>query len=102
MYVADMDFRSPEPVIQALLKRVEHGVFGYEAPSAELSNLVCRRMEREFDWHVTPDQVVFLPGVVSGLNLMCRAFGKPGDSVVMLTPVYPPFLSAPVNQFMTA
>ena len=102
MFVADMDFRSPEPVIQALLKRVEHGVFGYEWPSDDLANIVCQRMQSEYHWRVTPEQVIFLPGLVSGLNLICRAIGKPGDSAVMLTPVYPPFLSAPVNQFMTA
>jgi cystathionine beta-lyase len=102
MFVADMDFKSPQPVINALLKRVEHGVFGYEWPSDELANIICERMRRQYQWHVTPQQVVFLPGLVSGLNLMCRAIGKPVDSAVLLTPAYPPFLSAPVNQGMTA
>ena len=102
MFVADMDFRSPQPVVQALLKRVEHGVFGYEWPSDDLGKLICQRMEREYHWRVTPEQIMFLPGLVAGLNLICRAVGKQGDTAVMLTPVYPPFLSAPVNQFMTA
>ena len=102
MWVADMDFRSPEPIVKALRERVEHGVFGYGASSEELVEVLCQRMQRMYRWQVTPEQIVFIPGVVSGLNVACRAFGKPGDTALMLTPIYPPFLTAPGNHGMDA
>lgn len=98
MWVADMDFVSPAPVIRAMHERVEHGVFGYGTPSQELANLICERMYTLHRWQVTPDQIVFLPGLVSGLNVISRTTDQPGDGVLVQTPVYPPFLSTPTNQ----
>jgi cystathionine beta-lyase len=98
MWVADMDFPSPEPVVRALRERAEHGMFGYASPPAELVPLICRRMAELYSWEVTPEQVMFLPGLVSAINVLCRATGEPGDHVVTLTPAYMPFLSAPGNQ----
>jgi len=97
MWVADMDFVSPRAVIQALREKVEHGIFGYELPSPELIAVVCERMERLYGWVVAPEQVITLPGLVTGINVVCRAIGGPGDGVLMQTPAYPPFLSAPKN-----
>jgi cystathionine beta-lyase len=57
-------------------------------------------MERLYQWQVEPDELVFLPGVVVGFNLACHAFTSPGDNVLVQTPVYPPFLSAPGNAGM--
>ncbi|MCS7055653.1 MAG: PatB family C-S lyase [Thermoflexales bacterium] len=101
MWVADMDFRSPEPVRRALAERVAEGTFGYEFPTADLAQAICAWLQRRYGWRVEPDEIVFLPGLVSGLNLVCRAFGRVGDAAVVLTPVYFPFLSAPVNHGMT-
>ncbi|MCL4297179.1 MAG: pyridoxal phosphate-dependent aminotransferase [Anaerolineae bacterium] len=98
LWVADMDFAAPEPVIQALHERVAHGIFGYGKPSPELLHIICERMQRLYNWTVTPDQLVFLPGLVTGLNVVCRAIGKVGDGVLVQPPVYPPFLKAPLNQ----
>ena len=95
MWVADMDFASPEPVLQALQTRVAHGFFGYPAHAHQLAEVICERMARLYNWLVTPEQISFLPSLVSGINLVCRAVGAPGDSVLTLTPAYPPFLSAP-------
>lgn len=98
MWVADMDFRSPEPVLQALRERVEHGIFGYESDHpAVLAELIAGRMSALYDWHISPQDVVFIPGVICGFNLACQAAGKPGDGVVIQTPVYPPFFSAAKN-----
>ena len=97
MWVADMDFQSPEPILRALHTHVEHGVFGYGLPQKKLSETICARMARLYDWQVTPEEIVFLPGLVSGVNVMCRAFGEPGSGVLVQTPIYPPFLSAPAN-----
>jgi len=95
MWVADMDFRSPEPVIRALHERVEHGVFGYPTPPPELFEVIVERLERLYGWKVSPDALYFLPGVVTGLNLACHAFGSPGEGALIQTPVYGPFLYAP-------
>ncbi len=95
MWVADMDIRSPEPVIEALRQRVEHGVFGYSLPPAELTETICERMQRLYEWTVTPDQVIYFPGVVSAINVACRALASPGDGVLVQPPVYHPFLTAP-------
>lgn len=98
LWVADMDFCAPPAVVAALHERVEHGVFGYTVPPAALTEAVISRLERDYGWRIEPDWLVWLPGLVTGLNVACRAVGKPGDSVLTATPVYPPFLSAPRYQ----
>jgi len=95
LWVADMDFRSPPAVIEALRRRVGHGVFGYSAPPAGLSETILEMLQREFGWPVRAEWLVWLPGLVCGLNVACRSVGEPGDGVAAFTPVYPPFLSAP-------
>lgn len=98
LWVADMDFAAPEPVLEALHDRVRHGVFGYGAPPTKLTKVLCARMAELYRWTVEPEQIVYLPGLVSGLNIVCRAIGEPGDEVLVQTPVYPPFLTAPGQQ----
>jgi len=98
MWVADMDFPPPPPILAALHARVEIGDFGYELPSPALGERICERLHRRYNWNVTPDQIVYIPSLVTGLNAVCRAIGEPGDGVLVQTPVYPPFLTAPVNQ----
>ncbi|MDK9716315.1 MAG: pyridoxal phosphate-dependent aminotransferase [Trichlorobacter sp.] len=95
LWVADMDFRSPPAVLEALHQRVEHGVFGYSSPPQELLDVVLAMLQREYRWEVQPEWLVWLPGLVCGLNVACRAVGTPGDAVATFTPVYPPFLTAP-------
>lgn len=92
LWVADMDFPAPPAVLAALRARIEHGVFGYGAPSPALTESVLAHLEREYGWQVEPDWLVWLPGLVTGLNVACRAVV--GD-VLTTTPVYPPFFSAP-------
>ena len=98
MWVADMDFASPQPIIDALQQRVTRGLFGYGLSSMQLSELLCERMAERYDWQVTADQIFYLPGLVCGLNVVCRAIGELGDGVLVQTPIYPPFLAAPGNQ----
>lgn len=95
LWVADMDFRSPPAVIEALHERIEHGIFGYGNPSRELLEVVIKHVHENHDWVLRPEWIVWLPGLVTGLNLACRAVGAQGDSVLTIMPVYPPFLSAP-------
>jgi len=91
MWVADMDFAAPEPVIAALRARVEHGVFGYEAHPLALVEAIIARLQQLYGWTVAPEAIVFLPGVVTAFNLAAQAFLEPGDGLLIQTPVYPPF-----------
>ncbi len=95
LWVADTDFRSPEAVVQALRDRAGHGVFGYGNPPVGLVDTVVGTCAAEWGWAVEPEWLVWLPGLVSGINVTCRAIGQMGDGVAALTPVYPPFLKAP-------
>lgn len=91
LWVADMDFTSPEPVIDALRRRVEHGVYGYGMEPPELRAVVQARLQTKYGWHVDPEEMLFLPGVIVGFNLVSSAFGTVEDGVLIQTPVYPPF-----------
>ena len=95
LWVADMDFRSPPAVISDLKKRIDHGVFGYAIAPDELNEVVMTMLESKYAWKVQSEWLVWLPGLVSGLNVACRAVGEAGDDVMTAVPVYPPFLSAP-------
>ncbi|MEJ2038565.1 MAG: PatB family C-S lyase [Desulfosarcinaceae bacterium] len=95
MWVADMDFLSPPEVIQALQQRVGHGVFGYAQPPEVLSGLIVDHLAQTYRWAIQPQWIVWLPGLVTGINVACRSVGSPGDAVVTHVPVYPPFLTAP-------
>jgi cystathionine beta-lyase len=101
MWVADMDFASPPAITEALQRRVQHGVFGYGMDSKPFKQTLVDRMARLYGWAIQPDDIVLLPGLVSGLNIVSRAVGAPGDGVLINTPVYGPFLTAPVNQQRT-
>jgi cystathionine beta-lyase len=94
LWVADMDFPAPEPVIQALRQRVEHGIYGYTREPKELRQVIVERMAGHYNWQIQPEWIVFLPGVVVGFNLCCHAFASPHKGVLVQTPVYPPILEA--------
>ena len=95
LWVADMDFRSPPAVIEALHERVSHGIFGYTHAPEGLKEAVIEALGFEFGWQVKKEWLTWLPGLVTGLNVSCRAVGEQDDEVITFTPVYPPFMSAP-------
>lgn len=99
LWVADMDFRAPEAVVEALEQRIRHGIFGYTHPPEALLDTVVSMLESEFGWIVEKEAIVWLPGLVTGLNLACRTAG--GKNIVTAVPIYPPFLSAPLHSGMT-
>lgn len=96
LWVADMDFVAPAPVLEALHQAVDHGIFGYAVPTRELAETVAERMQRLYGWQVTPDMVVATPGIVSAFAAAARAFCQPGQGILVQPPVYPPFLSVHV------
>ncbi|MBU0544545.1 MAG: PatB family C-S lyase [Proteobacteria bacterium] len=97
LWVADMDFLSPPAVRDALVRRIGHGVFGYTLPPQELNEIIISLMENEYGWKIEKEWIVWLPGLVTGINLVCRAVGKDADDVMTAIPVYPPFLTGPGN-----
>lgn len=102
LWVADMDFAAPEPVLEALRARIGQGVLGYtdlagapDTGAAGLREAIVERLGARYGWQVEPGDIVFIPGVVTGLNLACHALGGPGDEALVQVPVYTPFLHAP-------
>ncbi|MFN2135862.1 MAG: MalY/PatB family protein [Candidatus Promineifilaceae bacterium] len=94
LWVADMDFRSPPEVIEALVERAAHGVYGYSTPADCYYEAVQDWMVRRYNREVQRDWIVITPGVVAALKMMIQAYTQPGDKVIIQTPVYHPFHSA--------
>ncbi|MDR0380078.1 MAG: PatB family C-S lyase [Candidatus Accumulibacter sp.] len=92
LWVADMDFAVPPAIVSALERRIAHRIFGYGKPRKSLVDATLGYLQRRYDWQVQAEWLVWLPGLVTGLNVACRAVD--GD-VLTAIPVYPPFLSAP-------
>ncbi|MBY6209862.1 MULTISPECIES: MalY/PatB family protein [Halomonas] len=92
LWVADMDFRSPPAVIDALSERVGHGVYGYGKVPESLEQALVDWSREHYGWEISPRWQHWLPGVVPALHLASLAFTEPGDGVLTITPIYPPFL----------
>ena len=97
LWVADMDFTSPPAITAALQARVAHGIYGYARPVQSTTDTIVAALASRYGWKIDPAWIVWLPGLVVGLNVTAQAFADPGDEVLTLTPVYPPFMSAPKN-----
>ena len=93
LWVADMDFRAPEPVLEALRRAVDHGIFGYSEVKSDYYEAVSKWFQEYFNWETQPDWLVKTPGVVFALAMAVRALTQPGDSVLLQPPVYYPFFS---------
>lgn len=95
MWVADMDFRSPEFVMEAIRKRCEHEVLGYTMPSNNYWQAVTAWLQKHYEIKATKDELHFIPGIVAGIAYTLLCLTQPGDRVLVTTPVYPPFLNLP-------
>lgn len=91
MWVADMDFKSADEIIEALKKRAEHGVFGYTWEQDSFYDSIIKWVKRRHNWNIKKEWILFTPGVVMGLNLGVRELVKEGEKVLIQSPVYPPF-----------
>ncbi len=94
MWVADMDFPVAEPITEAIVKRSQHPIYGYETESDSVKQAVVDRLYEKFNWRVEKQWLVFSTGVVHALHMIIMAFTKPGDGVILQPPVYYPFFSA--------
>jgi cysteine-S-conjugate beta-lyase len=97
MPVADMDFPIAPPILEALRTRLEHPFLGYGAITEEIQAVFSARLEKRYGWKVPPESILPIPGVIPGFNMALRGFTKPGDSIVLQTPAYPPILKANEN-----
>jgi cystathionine beta-lyase len=97
LWVADMDFPAPEPILAALRSKVEHGILGYETPSRQLRETVAARLERLYHWQVAPESIFATPGVVAGFTAAAHAVCTPGQGLLIQPPVYPPFVKLNVS-----
>jgi cystathionine beta-lyase len=92
MWVADTDFRSPQPVIDALHEAIEHGVFGYPAgPTDSYVEAVINWQKKRFDWEIEKEWIMQSSGIITALKTAVQAFSAPGDTVLIQPPVYSHF-----------
>jgi len=94
MWVADMDFKTPEFIVSALKDRLDHQIYGYTYRPKEYYNSIIGWHEKRHNWKIEKGWISFTPGVVPALNICTLAFTKPGDSIIVQPPVYFPFFSA--------
>ncbi len=91
LWVADMDFQAPDPVLKALRERVEHGVFGYSYRPKDYDKAILHWEEERHAWSPDPNALFYVPGVMTGIAKAVQTFSQPGDRVVIQPPVYHPF-----------
>ena len=91
LWVADMDFKSPPAITRALMKRVEHGVFGYTVQSEDYFNSIINWLNKRYNWIVSKEDINYLPGVVKGFSIAIEVFTEVGDNIIIQPPVYHPF-----------
>jgi cystathionine beta-lyase len=94
LWVADMDFKTPDFIMNAILKRCEHEILAYSVKPEGFYQSAIAWLHKRFNWKVKDDDIYFTPGVVSALNFAVLGFTNPGDKVIIQTPVYFPFFTA--------
>ncbi len=92
MWVADMDFESPKPVTDAIIKRAEHGLFGYTFKSSSYYESIINWFNKRHNWEINKDWINYSPGVVPALSFITLSFSQPGDKIIVQSPVYRRFL----------
>ena len=91
MWIADTDFKCPKPVIDAMVKRAQHGIFGYPVNVKTFEQSIANWQKKRFDWNVDVDWVEYTPAVMPAIAYAMRAFTHTGDNVVIQMPAYHPF-----------
>jgi len=94
MWVADMDFLTPAFITEAIIKRANHGIFGYPLRAEGYFTSLKYWLERRHQWKVDRDWIIFSPAVVPALNMAVLAYTQPGDKIITQPPVYFPFFTA--------
>ena len=97
LWVADMDFTAPQPVVDALVRRAKHGIYGYTIRTEAYDRAVVDWMKQRHGWEIEPGWIVSTPGVVPAVNFLIQTFVGPGEKVLIQRPVYYPFFNAIEN-----
>lgn len=97
MWIADMDFRSPGEVMDALAERVKTGAYGYSTKPDSFYDSIIRWVKRRYHWEVKKEWIVFTPGVIPGYTIVIQHFTAPGDGIIVQSPVYYPFMDGVKN-----
>ncbi|MBQ0160670.1 MAG: pyridoxal phosphate-dependent aminotransferase [Bacteroidales bacterium] len=100
MWVADMDFRSPDFVMDALRQRCQHEVLGYATAPNSYWETLQQWLQKHYQIESTREELHFIPGIVAGIAFVLQAMTEPGDGILVTTPVYPPFLNLPQNKHL--
>lgn len=95
LWVADMDFETPDFIVEALRRRLEHPVFGYTVEPSGYRGAIVDWQQRRNGWTIRPEQLAFIPGIVKGIALVIQRFTQPGDRIVVQPPIYHPFHLVP-------
>jgi cystathionine beta-lyase len=88
MWIADTDFKCPQPIVEAMIKRAEHGIYGYPINSNHFNQAVRNWQKKRFGWEIKEEWVEYTPAVVPAIIYALRAFTQPGDHIVLQTPAY--------------
>jgi len=91
MWIADTDFKCPQPVIDAMVRRAQHGIYGYPTNDKKFEQAIVNWQKKRFGWDVDIDWVEYTPAVVPAIICAIRAFTQPGDNIVLQMPAYHPF-----------
>jgi len=97
LWVADMDFRTPDFILNAIKKRLEHPILGYTTTPADFFKLFAAWTQKLHDWQIETEWTGFIPGIVPGLAFTVQCFTKPGEEVIVQPPVYHPFMNVVNN-----
>lgn len=97
LWVADMDFRTPDFIINALKKRCEHEVFGYTFAGDEYYTSIIEWVHYKHNWKIQREWLSYIPGIVKGIGFVLQCFTQPADKVIIQPPVYHPFRIVPEN-----
>lgn len=98
MWVADMDFKAPQPVLDAIQDRLEQGILGYSYVCEGCKKSIISWFEKRHKWQIDSSTILFHHGVIPIIATVIETFTKPGDQIGMMTPVYPPFFNLPASQ----
>ena len=93
MWVADMDFKAPQAVNDALIERAEHGIYGYTIINDRIKKLVTNWVQKKHHWKIDSDWLSFSPGVITSLHIAIQSFTNENDKILLQTPVYTPFFN---------
>ena len=94
MWVADMDFKTPDFIVEAVKKRAEHEIYGYTVRPESYYKSMINWIEKKHQWKIEKDWIIFSPGIVPAVNMAVMTYTQPGDKIIVQPPVYFPFFSA--------